>query len=55
VTNGTTTHEAECGRPATPITTGDKLRLFRRSWAMIGGKDGSIETNGNHAETAGTA
>jgi hypothetical protein len=55
VTNGTTTHEAECGRPAIPITTGGKLRLFRRTWAKIGGKDGSIGTNRDRAETAGTA
>jgi hypothetical protein len=55
VTNGTTTHEAECGRPAIPITTGGKLRLFRRTWAKIGGKGGPIGANDDSAETAGTA
>jgi hypothetical protein len=37
---------------AIPIATGDKLRLFRRTWAKIDGKGGSIGNNGDIVEVA---
>ena len=36
-----------------PIATGDKLRLFRRTWAKIEGKGGSIGNNGDIVEVVG--
>jgi len=33
-----------------PIATGDRLRLYRRTWARIDGKGGSIGNNGNIVE-----
>ncbi len=36
-----------------PIATGDKLRLFRRTWAKIDGKGGSIGNNGDIVEVVG--
>jgi energy-coupling factor transporter ATP-binding protein EcfA2 len=36
-----------------PIATGDRLRLFRRTWAMIDGEGGSIGNNGDIVEVAG--
>jgi hypothetical protein len=36
-----------------PIATGDKLRLFRRTWAKINGKGGSIGNNGDVVEVVG--
>jgi hypothetical protein len=38
---------------AIPIATGDKLRLFRRTWAKIEGKGGSIGNNGDIVEVVG--
>jgi hypothetical protein len=38
---------------AIPIATGDKLRLFRRTWAKIDGKGGSIGNNGDIVEVVG--
>ena len=38
---------------AIPIATGDKLRLFRRTWARIEGKGGSIGNNGDIVEVVG--
>jgi hypothetical protein len=38
---------------AIPIATGDKLRLFRRTWAEIDGKGGSIGNNGDIVEVVG--
>jgi hypothetical protein len=38
---------------ALPIATGDKLRLFRRTWAKIDGKGGSIGNNGDIVEVVG--
>ena len=38
---------------AIPIATGDKLRLFRRTWAKINGKGGSIGNNGDIVEVVG--
>jgi len=38
---------------AIPIATGDKLRLFRRTWARIDGKGGSIGNNGDIVEVVG--
>ena len=35
------------------IATGDRLRLFRRTWAEIDGKGGSIGNNGDIVEVAG--
>ena len=35
------------------IATGDRLRLFRRTWAKIDGKGGSIGSNGDVVEVAG--
>jgi hypothetical protein len=36
-----------------PIATGNKLRLFRRTWAKIEGKGGSISNNGDIVEVVG--
>jgi hypothetical protein len=36
-----------------PIATGDRLRLYRRTWAQIDGKGGSIGNNGNIVEVVG--
>jgi TrwC relaxase/AAA domain len=33
-----------------PIATGDKLRLYRRTWATIGGRGGTIGNNGDIVE-----
>jgi hypothetical protein len=33
-----------------PIATGDKLRLYRRTWAAIGGRGGTIGNNGDIVE-----
>ena len=38
---------------AIPIATGDKLRLFRRTWAKIDGKGGSIGNNGDIVDVVG--
>ena len=38
---------------AISIATGDKLRLFRRTWARIDGKGGSIGNNGDIVEVVG--
>ena len=36
-----------------PIATGDRLRLFRRTWAKIDGKGGAIGNNGDIVEVVG--
>jgi len=36
-----------------PIATGDKLRLYRRAWAKIDGKGGTIGSNGDLVEVRG--
>ncbi len=36
-----------------PIATGDRLRLFRRTWARIDGRGGSIGNNGDVVEVMG--
>ena len=38
---------------ALPIATGDKVRLFRKTWAKIDGKGGSIGSNGDIVEVVG--
>lgn len=37
-----------------PIATGDKLRLYRRTWVKIDGKGRAIGNNGDIVEVAGT-
>ena len=36
-----------------PIASGDKLRLYRRTWAKIDGKGGSIGNNGDIVDVVG--
>ena len=36
-----------------PIATGDRLRLYRRTWAQIDGKGGAIGNNGDIVEVVG--
>ncbi|HEV2675552.1 MAG TPA: AAA family ATPase, partial [Aliidongia sp.] len=36
-----------------PIATGDRLRLFRRTWAKIDGRGGTIGNNGDIVEVVG--
>ena len=36
-----------------PIATGDRLRLYRRTWAQIDGKSGAIGNNGDIVEVVG--
>jgi hypothetical protein len=36
-----------------PIATGDKLRLYRRTWSSIDGKGGTIGNNGDIVEVTG--
>ena len=36
-----------------PIATGDKLRLYRRTWAKIDGQGGSIGNNGDIVDVVG--
>ena len=36
-----------------PLATGDRVRLFRRTWARINGKPGSIGNNGDIVEVVG--
>ena len=38
---------------ALPIATGDRLRLYRRTWARIDGRGGSIGNNGDVVEVLG--
>ena len=38
---------------ALPIAIGDRLRLFRKTWAKIDGKGGSIGSNGDIVEVVG--
>ena len=38
---------------ALPIATGDRIRLFSRTWAEIDGKGGAIGNNGDIVEVAG--
>ena len=38
---------------ALPIATGDRVRLFKRTWAQIDGEGGAIGNNGDVVEVAG--